>query len=108
NEANVAYKGGKLDTLGRPVHVGYFGAMLFFALMGFLLSLRYWREVSWLWFVQISFTFMYVLFHSSTRYRVPTDPMLFIFSAYGLLFVLAMLQTMFTLPSAKSASADMT
>ncbi|MEO1166459.1 MAG: glycosyltransferase family 39 protein, partial [Chloroflexota bacterium] len=44
NEANVAYNGGLIDTVGRPVHIFYFGSLLFLALMGFLLSLRYWRE----------------------------------------------------------------
>lgn len=96
NAANVAYDGGLLDTVGRPVHMFYFGSLLLLAFMGFLRSMAYWREVSLLWFVQISFTFMYVLFHSSTRYRVPTDPMLFIFSAYSLLYVLHMIQRMLT------------
>jgi hypothetical protein len=47
---------------------------------------RYWREVSLLWFVQISMTLVYVAFHPSTRYRVPTDPLWFPFSAYALVW----------------------
>jgi hypothetical protein len=52
-----------------------------------VVSLRHWREVSLIWFVQIGMMVVYVLFHPSTRYRVPTDPLLFALSAYALLWV---------------------
>jgi len=84
NAANIAYDSGLLDTLGRPVHVIYFGGLLVLAVIGFVLSLRLWRSVSLLWFVQISMTLIYVLFHPSTRYRAPSDPLLFLLSAYAL------------------------
>jgi len=35
-----------------------------------------------LWFVQLAMTIVYLTFHPATRYRAPTDPLLFVFSAY--------------------------
>ncbi len=82
--ANIAYNNTLLDRVGRPVHLVYFGSLLLLSVAGLLLSLRYWRDMSLLWFVQFSMTFMYVLFHPSTRYRAPTDPLLFVLSAFAL------------------------
>lgn len=83
--ANVSYSSGSLlDTLGRPVHLIYFGGLLGLALVGFVLSLPLWRDASLLWFVQISMTIVYMIFHPSTRYRAPSDPLLFMLSAYAL------------------------
>ncbi len=82
------YNQGLLDTVGRPVHMLYFGSLLALAILGSLFALRQWREVSLIWFLQFSMTVMYVLFHPSTRYRVPTDPLLFALSAYALLVLL--------------------
>jgi len=62
--------------------------LLMLSIVGFFLSLGYWRDVSLLWFVQISMTLMYLIFHPSTRYRVPSDPLLFAFAAYALLMLL--------------------
>ena len=73
------------DQIGRTVHRFYWGALLILALIGIVMTRAFWREVSLLWFVQISMTFVYLVFHPSTRYRVPTDPLLFLFSAYVLL-----------------------
>lgn len=70
------------DQVGRVVHRYYYGALFFLALAGVALTARRWREVSLLWFVQIAMTVVYLIFHPSTRYRAPTDPMLFLFSAY--------------------------
>jgi hypothetical protein len=81
-----AYSEPLFDQIGRTVHRLYFGGLLVLALVGVVVSRRYWREVSLLWFVQISMTVVYVAFHPSTRYRVPTDPMLFIFSAYAVVW----------------------
>lgn len=80
----AAYSDGLFDRAGRPVHILYFGGLLLLALAGMGLSRRLWRAVSLLWFVQLSMTGMYLIFHPSTRYRVPTDPLLFLFSAYAL------------------------
>ena len=82
-----AYSTLLFDQIGRTIHRFYYGGLFFLALAGIALTLRYWREVSLLWFVQISMTLVYVFFHPSTRYRVPTDPMLFLFSAYALVWV---------------------
>jgi len=72
------------DQLGRAVHVIYWGGLFFLGCVGIVLTRRNWRDVSLLWFVQIAMTLVYVLFHPSTRYRVPTDPAWFIFSAAAL------------------------
>lgn len=81
NDPVVAYSAPLFDRIGRPVHIVYFGGLLLLALVGMVLTLRRWRDVAILWFVQISMTVMYVLFIPATRYRVPSDPLLFIFSA---------------------------
>jgi len=87
--ANTAYNQGLLDTVGRPVHLLYYGTLFLLACLGFVLSWRDWREASLLWAVQFSMTFIYVLFHPSTRYRAPSDPLLFVLSAYALVALLA-------------------
>ncbi|QPC84320.1 glycosyltransferase family 39 protein [Phototrophicus methaneseepsis] len=87
NEANTAYDSGLLNTVGRPAHILYFGGLLLLSIVGVALSLNQWREVSLLWFVQISMTLTYVLFHPSTRYRAPSDPLLFLFAAYTLVWL---------------------
>ena len=71
----------------RVIHRFYFGGLLLLALVGIALTLKRWRDVALLWFVQISMTIIYVVFHPSTRYRVPSDPLLFLFSAYTLLAI---------------------
>jgi hypothetical protein len=72
---------------GRIIHRFYFGGLLMLAIIGAALTLKQWRQVSLLWFVQISMTLTYVIFHPSTRYRVPSDPLLFLFSAYTMVWV---------------------
>jgi hypothetical protein len=84
----ATYESGLFNTVARPVHILYYGALLMLALLGSLLSAKQWREVSLLWFLEISMMVMYLIFHPSTRYRVPTDPLLFVFSAYALLWIL--------------------
>ncbi|HLU12140.1 MAG TPA: glycosyltransferase family 39 protein [Oceanobacillus sp.] len=80
------YSGGTFE-LGRIIHRYYYGALFLIALVGLVLSLPHWREVSLLWMVQIGMTVAYMIFHPSTRYRVPTDPLLFAFSAYVLVWL---------------------
>lgn len=87
NDPVVAYSAPLFDRIGRPVHIIYFGGLLILALIGIVLTLRRWRDVAILWFIQISMTIMYVLFIPATRYRVPSDPLLFIFSAAALTFL---------------------
>ncbi|MEO0564045.1 MAG: hypothetical protein AAF125_18215, partial [Chloroflexota bacterium] len=80
----AAYAEPLFDRLGRTLHRYYYGGLFALCLVGMALSVRLWREVSLLWFTQISMTALYVLLHPSTRYRAPTDPLLFLFSAYAL------------------------
>lgn len=82
-----AYSTPLFDQIGRPVHMVYWGGLLALGLVGVWLTRGAWREVSVLWFVQISMTVMYIVFHPSTRYRVPSDPLLFLFSAYAVLWL---------------------
>ena len=85
--ANAAYQDdGLFNVVGRGVHVVYFGGLLLLAVAGLWLSRRQWRLLSLLLFVQLSQTLMYLLFHPSTRYRSPTDPLLFVFSAYAVVW----------------------
>ncbi len=70
----------------RLIHRFYFGGLLALALVGVVLTLKRWRDLALLWFVQVSMTIIYVVFHPSTRYRVPSDPLLFLFSAYTLIW----------------------
>ena len=87
--SNASYnQGGLLDTVGRPVHIIYFGSLLLLAIIGVIVSFGQWHDVSLLWFVQISMTVVYLIFHPSTRYRSPSDPLLFALSAYALLWIL--------------------
>jgi len=88
--SNAQYEDNSLfNVVGRTVHVLYFGGLWLLAIIGAWLSRREWREVSLLWFVQISQTLIYLIFHPSTRYRAPTDPLLFVFSAYVFVWVMA-------------------
>lgn len=80
------------DQIGRPIHMLYWGGLLLLGLVGVALTWWQWRDISLLWFVQISMMIMYIIFHPSTRYRVPTDPLLFLFSAFTLLWVWELLR----------------
>lgn len=92
NDPVNLYSDSLFDQIGRTVHRLYFGALLLLALVGIVVSARGWREVALLWFLQISMTLVYLAFHPSTRYRVPTDPLLFVFSAYALVWTWQWLQ----------------
>ena len=86
--ANAAYQDdGLFNVVGRSAHLVYFGGLLLLAIAGAWLSRCEWRLLSLLLFVQLSQTLMYLLFHPSTRYRSPTDPLLFVFSAYAVVWV---------------------
>jgi 4-amino-4-deoxy-L-arabinose transferase-like glycosyltransferase len=85
----VAAYSGDTFAAGRVIHRWYYGALFVLALIGSALALPRWRDVSLLWLVQIAMTANYVLFHPSTRYRAPTDPLLFAFSAYALVWLWA-------------------
>lgn len=83
----VGQYSGDTFELGRVIHRYYYGALFLLALAGSALALRRWREVSLLWLVQLAMMVAYIIFHPSTRYRAPTDPLLFAFSAYALVWL---------------------
>ncbi len=86
--ANAAYQDQSLfAVVGRSLHIVYFGGLWLLAIGGAVLSRRDWRDLSPLFFVQISQTAVYLLFHPSTRYRSPTDPLLFLFSALAVVWL---------------------
>ena len=86
--SNASYQDDSLfNVIGRGIHILYFGGLWLLSFVGVWLSRREWREVSLFWFVQISQTVIYLVFHPSTRYRAPTDPLLFVFSAYVIVWV---------------------
>ncbi len=69
------------DRVGRTLHRVYFGGLLTLALVGTVVG---WRGASLVWLIQLANTVVYVVFHPSTRYRAPTDPLLFLLSAAAL------------------------
>lgn len=73
--------------LFRLVHRYCFGSLLLLALAGLVITRRRWRELSLLWLTLLSMTLVYVVYHPGTRYRAPTDPLLFLFSASALLAI---------------------
>ncbi len=86
--ANAAYQDDSLfAVVGRNLHIVYFGGLWLLALVGAVISWRDWRDLSLLFFVQISQTAVYLLFHPSTRYRSPTDPLLFVFSVLAVVWI---------------------
>lgn len=86
-DAVGVYSSSLFDQVGRTVHRFYYGGLFFLALLGAALTLPHWRAMSLLWLVQIAMTIAYVLFHPATRYRAPTDPLLFAFSAAALVLI---------------------
>jgi hypothetical protein len=80
----AVYSKSLFDRAGRVLHRYYYGALFGLCLVGMAVTVREWREVSVLWLAQFTMTVVYVAFHPSTRYRVPTDPLLFLFSAAAL------------------------
>ncbi|MDE2775980.1 MAG: glycosyltransferase family 39 protein [Chloroflexota bacterium] len=86
--ANAAYQDNSLfNIVGRNLHIIYFGGLWLLAIAGAWLRRREWRMLSLLVFAQVSQTLVYLLFHPSTRYRSPTDPLLFVFSAAAIMWV---------------------
>ncbi|MEP7285165.1 MAG: glycosyltransferase family 39 protein [Chloroflexota bacterium] len=84
NDPSTVYSQPLFDQIGRGIHSLYFGGLLILALVGIVMTRRFWRDVSLLWFIQISMTLVYVIIVPATRYRAPTDPLLFLFSSYTL------------------------
>jgi 4-amino-4-deoxy-L-arabinose transferase-like glycosyltransferase len=80
------YNAPLFDVIGRWIHRLYFGGLFALAWVGMVVGRRAWRDLALLAFVQLSMTIMYVLFHPSTRYRSPSDPLLFAFAAWALVW----------------------
>jgi 4-amino-4-deoxy-L-arabinose transferase-like glycosyltransferase len=95
-----AYSEPLFDRIGRVIHTLYFGTLLALGLIGVVLTRQQWRDVSLIWFVQVIMTVMYVIMSGpTTRYRVPTDPLLFLFSAYTVVRVWEALRQRRQLPA---------
>ncbi|MBN2469101.1 MAG: glycosyltransferase family 39 protein [Anaerolineae bacterium] len=67
----------------RIAHVLYFAPLLALGMLGLALALRDRQPCGPLIAVLVTITAAYLVFHPSTRYRMPADPALFLFSAYG-------------------------
>jgi 4-amino-4-deoxy-L-arabinose transferase-like glycosyltransferase len=67
----------------RIVHVLYFTPLLILGLIGMWRTVRDKRPVAPILAVLLAITLTYVVFHPSTRYRVPADPFLFVLAAYA-------------------------
>jgi 4-amino-4-deoxy-L-arabinose transferase-like glycosyltransferase len=63
--------------------------VLVFSLVGVLASLRARREALLLFAVPILFAAGYSLFHTTVRYRIPTEPCSIILAGYGFLWILS-------------------
>ena len=85
--AVVEYSAPLFDRLGRTTHRLYWGTLLVLGVIGMVLVSPAWRSVALLYFVQASMTVVYMIFHPSTRYRAPTDPLFFLFSAFTLVWL---------------------
>lgn len=81
----VAYSAPLFDQIGRLVHVVYWGSLFLLGIAGLALTASQWREVSLFWFMLIAMTIVYVAIVPATRYRAPTDPLMFLFSAHTLM-----------------------
>jgi hypothetical protein len=73
---------------GRVVHRWYYSALFLLSLVGLWVTRASWRTVGLVVIVQFIMAFNYILFHPATRYRAPTDPLLFAFSAAAVLWLL--------------------
>jgi hypothetical protein len=85
--AVARYAAPLFDRIGRAAHRLYWGSLFALGVAGMVLVSPAWRRVALLYFVQASMTLVYVTFHPSTRYRAPTDPLFFLFSAFTLVWL---------------------
>jgi 4-amino-4-deoxy-L-arabinose transferase-like glycosyltransferase len=73
------------NVIGRWIHRFYFGSLLLLALLGMWQTRKAWRDVSLILLILLILTLFYVLTTPCTRYRSPSDPLLFLFSAQAVL-----------------------
>ncbi len=76
------YESGPFQA-ARVVHVLYFTPLLLLGAAGLILALRDRQRCGPLIAVLVTITLAYLIFHPSTRYRMPADPALFLFSGYA-------------------------
>ena len=77
--------------LARIVHVVYFAPLLVLGTIGLALALRNRQACGPLIAVLVTITTAYLIFHPSTRYRMPADPAVFLFSGYAVAWITARL-----------------
>ncbi len=82
DDAVYLYESGAF-RLARTVHVVYFTPLLILAAAGLILAIRDGRRVGPLVAVLVAITTAYLIFHPSTRYRMPADPAVLLFSGYA-------------------------
>lgn len=88
-DATVVYSRPLFDRVGRAVHRVTWGAALALAVVGAVAARRRRLSLAPVWSVQVAMTAYYLVFHTSTRYRAPGDPLLFLLSAFGALVLAA-------------------
>jgi len=70
--------------LARTAHVIYYTPLLLLGIAGLALAARGQEAIGPLVAVLLAITITYLIFHPSTRYRMPADPAVFLFSGYAL------------------------
>lgn len=70
--------------LARTVHAIYYTPLLLLGIAGLALAARGREAIGPLVAVLLAITLAYLIFHPSTRYRMPADPAVFLFSGYAL------------------------
>ena len=83
--AVLAYSRPLFERVGRTAHRVTWGAALVLAVAGIVAARRRLLALAPVWIVLASMTAYYVVFHTSTRYRAPGDPLLFLLAASGAL-----------------------
>ncbi len=68
----------------RVVHVLTFTPLLLLGVIGWVLAARDGQRIGPLLAVLAAITLAYLIFHPSTRYRMPADPFLFLLSGYAI------------------------
>lgn len=91
DDAVYLYESGPFQA-ARTVHVLYFAPLLLLGAAGLILALRDRQPCGPLIAVLVTITLAYLVFHPSTRYRMPADPALFLFSGYAAAWLWARLR----------------
>lgn len=74
------------STFTKWVSILTFGPVLFFAILGITFSYRKYHITLILTFLILSFALAYSFFMTQVRYRIPIEPYLIIFAAYGIYY----------------------